>query len=198
MDKQQIEDALKSNNYYVQTTAKSLGIGRTKLYNLISQYEIQLPKPMLGAVPIYKINNTKVNNTYGKMLARCYNPKNKNYEGYGGRGISVYPEWVTNRDAFAEYIMALENFGVVGYSLDRIDNDKGYEPGNLRYATRFEQSNNTRRNRIVTYEGVEYTLAEFCRKVGLGQNFVIDRLKLGFTMEEVINVPLHAKRKSLK
>ena len=73
------------------------------------------------------------------MRQRCSNPKNEQYRNYGGRGIKVCSRWAT-------FWNFLEDVGnrPEGYSLDRIDNDGNYEPGNVRWATPLQQSNNRR------------------------------------------------------
>lgn len=77
------------------------------------------------------------------IKARCLNPKNPGFKNYGGRGIRVCDRW-----------MVFENFLAdmgerpPGTSIDRIDNDCGYEPGNCRWATPIEQGQNTRRCRM--------------------------------------------------
>ena len=78
---------------------------------------------------------------------RCFNPKHTAYRWYGGRGISVWEPWRTDADAFITYIE--ENLGPrpKGCSIDRIDNDGDYAPGNLRWATRKEQVANSRNRR---------------------------------------------------
>lgn len=191
--KEVLKEALASNDFYIQTTAKALGISRTKLYNLISHFEIDGPAKK-GVKPLYKINIKKVNNTYYKMIARCHNPEYTDYKYYGGRGISVCKEWRENRDIFAEYYMKLENYGKDGYTLDRIDNSEDYKPGNVRLTSKIVQANNTRRNKTLEIDGETYTIAEFSRKFDLGQNFVIDRIKLGYTPEEIISVPRYGRR----
>jgi hypothetical protein len=80
---------------------------------------------------------------------RCLNPKNQAFKNYGGRGISMAPEWAGDFAAFKEYVD--RNLGPKpkgDYSIDRIKNHEGYFPGNLRWATRTEQNHNTRRNPI--------------------------------------------------
>lgn len=78
------------------------------------------------------------------MKDRCFNKNSKGYKNYGGRGITVYDGWIHDFQAFYNYISSLPHFGETGYSIDRIDNDGNYEPGNIRYADRKTQNNNRR------------------------------------------------------
>lgn len=76
------------------------------------------------------------------MVARCHNPKRKDYGRYGGKGISVCARW---RDSFALFLEDMGCRPALGLSIDRIDGSKGYEPGNCRWATAKEQAQNTNR-----------------------------------------------------
>ena len=80
--------------------------------------------------------------TWNGAKGRCYNPNNKRFKSYGERGITMYDEWKNDYVKFKEWI--LNNLGErpEEYSLDRINNNKGYEPNNLRWASDKEQSNN--------------------------------------------------------
>jgi hypothetical protein len=81
---------------------------------------------------------------HGAMMARCYSPTNWAYQFYGARGITVHEAW-HDVATFCDWIAA--NLGPCppGHSIDRIDNDCGYEPGNVRWATRSQQTINRRR-----------------------------------------------------
>lgn len=80
-------------------------------------------------------------NVWSAMKDRCLNPNGSNYPNWGGRGITIYAPWVNDFVAFFEYIGPRPT---VQHSLDRIDNDGNYEPGNVRWATRKEQRANQR------------------------------------------------------
>jgi len=79
------------------------------------------------------------------MRLRCTSPKAPSYKDYGARGISVCKQWLDDPTAYITYVGKLVNAGVDGYSIDRIDNDGNYEPGNVKWSTKSEQMTNTRR-----------------------------------------------------
>lgn len=75
---------------------------------------------------------------------RCHNPKDAGYANYGARGIVVYEPWRSDKAAFLRYVLTLEGWDEPRLELDRIDVDKGYEPGNLRFITHRANSRNKR------------------------------------------------------
>ena len=79
------------------------------------------------------------------MKSRCYNSGDISYENYGARGITVCDEWRNNFKAFFDYVITLPNAMKPGYSIDRIDNNGNYEPGNIRWASKHLQSSNQRK-----------------------------------------------------
>ena len=85
--------------------------------------------------PIYRL--------WTNIKQRCYNPNTPNYDDYGGRGITMYAPWVDNFPLFESYILSLGE-KPEGTSIDRVHNDEGYFPMNLRWATRSEQQRNKR------------------------------------------------------
>lgn len=77
------------------------------------------------------------------MRQRCNNPRHKRYADYGGRGIGICKEW----DSFPQFLLDVGEKPGPGYSIDRIDNDGNYEPGNIRWATYSQQSLNRRKRK---------------------------------------------------
>ena len=91
-------------------------------------------------------NDNYIYAAWAAIKQRCYNPNHPAYKDYGARGITLSDEWLKKPLVFVSYIQ--EELGErpsAGYSLDRIDNEGNYEPGNLRWASRQVQASNRRR-----------------------------------------------------
>ena len=95
---------------------------------------------------------------WSNMRQRCSNPNGKSWTNYGGRGIRVCDEWY---DYVAFRSWALAGGYAEHLTLDRVNNDGDYEPGNCRWATRAEQSRNRRSNHVFTRNGQTKTLKEW-------------------------------------
>ena len=83
-------------------------------------------------------------NRVSSCIGRCHNKRLKTYANYGGRGIHVHEEWRKSRREFLRYLLTLEGWDQPDLELDRINVDKGYEPGNLRFVTKAENAKNKR------------------------------------------------------
>lgn len=106
----------------------------------------------------------KLLEVFRNMHDRCSNPRHKNFDRYGGRGIRVCPEW-SSFDAFAKW--ATGSGYAEGLTIDRIDNDGDYTPENCRWATRSEQNNNRSTCIMVEYDGKKMTLKQAAAAAGL-------------------------------
>ncbi len=93
---------------------------------------------------------------WGRAKSRCNNKNSPSYKTYGGRGIKMHKLWETNPKKYVSYVSSLPNAFNEGRTIDRVHNDFGYEPMNLRWSTQSEQVNNQRVGRpgIVNYIGV--------------------------------------------
>lgn len=126
------------------------------------------------------------------MIARCENPRHIAFVNYGGRGIRVCAKWRHNFDAFVEDMGQRPP----GYSIDRIDNDADYEPGNCRWASRREQTMNRSDTREIWIDGVKVTTIEIVEKYGLSASNVFSRYKRGLTGRQIAGLdPLPIKKK---
>lgn len=135
------------------------------------------------------MRKTRLYETWNMMKQRCFNPNNHCYSRYGGRGITVFPGWLNDFQAFYDYVSKLPHFGEEGYTLDRIDVNGNYEPDNVRWADAKTQSRNKRNNIIVEYQGVKMTLAEAAEKSGVQPTTLKRRLKHGETGEYLFRLP---------
>lgn len=126
------------------------------------------------ASSIHNMTDSATHKTWCSMFARCNNEKNPSYPRYGGRGISVCKEWTDFRVFLADMGERPD-----GLTLDRIDVNGGYNKENCRWATRRLQANNRRYQRMVSYQGSEYTVADLARLIGRSYNYVWKRVNKG-------------------
>jgi hypothetical protein len=123
---------------------------------------------------------------YAGMKNRCYNPQDKHFCRWGGRGITVCDEWKNSFQAFYDYVSQLPHFGEKGYSLDRINNDGNYEPGNVRWATNETQCNNRSNQIFLEINGVTKTIAQWAKESGVPYRTIHQRHIMGVTGDALI------------
>jgi hypothetical protein len=126
--------------------------------------------------PIYAI--------WSSMLQRCENRGMPAYDRYGGRGIQVCDEW-HDFDVFYDDMGPRPD---ETYSLDRIDNDGDYCPGNCRWATKKQQSRNRADNRLLTFKGESLCIAEWADRLPLKDSTIRMRLRRGWSTKEALTV----------
>lgn len=130
---------------------------------------------------------------YVNMKTRCYNKNYSLYHRYGGRGIKVCDEWRNSFENFREW--AMNNGWKEELSLDRIDNDGNYEPNNCKWSTVLEQSNNRRTNRLITYNGITDTMANWSRRMNIPYYVIQRRISLNWDIDKVFTEPYRRKAK---
>jgi hypothetical protein len=142
----------------------------------------------MRGTPIYAI--------WGQLVYRCTNPQAPEYEGYGARGITCCPEWRDSFEAFHAHVSQLDHYGEKGYSLDRINNDRGYEPGNVRWATWKEQGRNRRTNHLITYNGTTLTIVEWAERLGIDSRTLYARVTwMKWDVERAFTTSVQKRRK---
>ena len=133
------------------------------------------------------MRNTPEYNVWTLMLRRCRNPNDEAFKNYGGRGIKVCDEWEHDFMAFYNYVGKRPSSK---HTIDRIDNNGNYEPGNTRWATRYEQSNNNRGNRNITIHGWTMNLGQWADFVGKKRQTIFSRLQKGWYPAKAIFYPI--------
>ena len=132
-------------------------------------------------------------NCWIAMKARCHKKTTPKYPLYGGRGISIDDRWL-GRDGFLNFC---NDMGPrpEGTSIDRIDNDGNYEPGNCRWATTLEQSRNKRSTaKKYSVNGGQYTIYELADMTKMSVSGIRNRINRGWTMDRAINTPVNRRK----
>lgn len=129
--------------------------------------------------------------TWLSMRGRCANAAQADYARYGGRGITVCARW-DDFEAFRDDVGPRPS---PAHSLDRIDNNGNYEPGNVRWATAAEQGRNKRNNVRLSLNGETLLLAEWEARTGISAKILDHRIRRGWSAERALTqTPSHSRR----
>lgn len=140
------------------------------------------------------MTNSRLYVAWRNMKSRCGNPKNIEFNSYGGRGISICEAWKNSFEAFSDW--ALSHGYAENLTLDRIDVNGNYCPENCQWITDKEQRLNTRRSHSVTAFGVTKTIKEWSDWSGLGYDTIRNRLVYsGWSPEDAVSAPVQRKKK---
>lgn len=126
------------------------------------------------------------------MRKRCENPNCKDYKHYAGRRITICEEW-HDFDTFEAW--ALSHGYRDGLTIDRVNNNKGYEPGNCRWVSRKSQASNRVTNRYYTINGKTQTLQRWSEETGVPADRIVHRMEHGWSAERAILTPVNRRRK---
>lgn len=125
-------------------------------------------------------------NAYWNMLRRCYDKNHRVYHHYGGRGILVCERW---RNDFWAFVSDMGERPSSKHSLGRINNDKGYYPGNVEWQTDAQQKRNTRRNIPITINGRTQVAIDWAAEKGIPWITVYERINRGWNLYDAVMKP---------
>ena len=171
---------LVTTRYLINGTSTSCGC-RKRDSTLPNTYQ---PTHGLSHHPIYQ--------RWRHMLSRCYCPSHEAYHYYGGRGIRVCERW---RHSVANFYADMGD-PPPGMTLDRIDTNKHYEPGNCRWATPKQQARNRRSNRLLTFNGETFPLSVWAEKLNIKWATLEARLRKGQSVEDALTTPVLYRRQA--
>lgn len=139
-------------------------------------------------------SRTRTYKSWIAMSQRCYHPNSPSFPSYGGRGIAVCDRWRLSYHHFLADMGERPN----GHSLDRIDNDRGYEPDNCRWATATVQARNQRRSSKITHDGQTLTFAGWADETGFSPRLIRQRIRTGWPVALALTAPLGSERSHKK
>jgi hypothetical protein len=144
-------------------------------------------RPYQQQLPYADVNPLTINmmKRWVNIWERCYLPNNSGYEYYGARGICVCQEWMD----FQAFYSFWGDPPFEGATIGRIDNDGNYEPGNCEWQTQEQQNNNTRRSRLITWNGKTQSIRDWAAEYNIGSRRLWERLKRGWDMQRALTTP---------
>ena len=125
--------------------------------------------------------------TWKSIIKRCTNPNDISFKNYGERGIKVCEEWMNDFMAFFNYIGPKPT---QKHSIERINNNRNYQPGNVKWATQKQQCNNKRNNHRITLNGQTMTITQWADFVGIPPKTLHNRINLGWPPVKAIFQPV--------
>lgn len=132
----------------------------------------------------HNMSDSRLYRIWAEIKQRCYNPKATSYENYGGRGIKMCNAWLDSFESFFEWSVA--NGYSDKLSIDRINSDGDYEPSNCRWADATTQANNTRSNRIISFNGKTLTVAQWAKELNVSDKLLRSRLDAGWDFQRAV------------
>lgn len=129
---------------------------------------------------------TPEHKAWTSIKERCFCPTNVNYKYYGLRGITMFEPW---RDSFELFLSYVGKKPTPIHSIDRINVNGNYEPGNVRWSTSKEQCNNRRSNKLILFNGITLTLSQWSDKLGYPKSVIGSRIRNGWDIETALTKP---------
>lgn len=147
----------------------------------------------------YETGSKKLRDVFSEIKQRCLNPKCPDYYLYGGRGINICGDWLSDGGVQLFINWSLDNGYREGLSIDRINNDKDYSPDNCRWVNNSVQGRNKRTNHMITYKNKTLCMMEWAEITGIPYHTLKRRInKYGWSIEKALETPVRdmKRRKS--
>ena len=142
--------------------------------------------------PTHGMSKTRLYKIWAGIISRCSCPSSTSWSRYGGKGIKVCEEWKCF-EPFAEW--ALSNGYTDNLTIDRIDPTKDYCPENCRWASVYEQNNNTKNTIIISYNEETLPLSYWARKLGMNKHTLYERLyRHKWSIEKAFTTPVRSSK----
>ena len=138
----------------------------------------------------YQNNSGSEYGIWRAMKQRCRDKNSINYPRYGGKGVSVCAKWINDFEAFYSDMGPRPS---PDHQIDRIDSNGDYEPVNCRWVDKYEQANNKSDNVILIVDGKKVPRGKAIRDSGLPYPTVVKRLKMGWSVEDALTVPVGSR-----
>ena len=133
--------------------------------------------------------------SWASMKTRCTNPKSPDYPRYGGRGIKVCDRWL---HSFENFLLDLGERPHLKFTLERKQNNKGYEPGNCYWASPKEQANNRSSNVTFLFNNEILNIAQIAEVAGIRRDMLSRLLRKGYSLEEAVARLKLSKKRNMK
>lgn len=160
--------------------------------SLVEGYSKSCGCLMLEKITKHGMSRSRFYWIWHAMKKRCRNPKDRYYQSYGGRGITVCESWLKFSN-FRDDMLSTYKYGL---TIERINNNGNYEPANCRWVTPFEQNFNRRNTIFIIFRGQRLTSNEIERHTSLKPQTVLGRIRNGWSAEEAMTTPITRKQAS--
>lgn len=148
----------------------------------------QFAKQRASSVALHKKHGkrqTRLYTIWEGIKQRCYNEHSINYNNYGGRGIKVCDEWSNSFESF--YNWAIQNGYEESLTIDRINNEDGYNPNNCRWVSNLEQQNNRRNNIQISHFNKTQSLSKWAKELNIPYHILYYNIKHGLSLQQIVD-----------
>lgn len=181
-----VESCLSGDKYECRCECGSVAI--VSRSNLLTGHTRSCGCLRAQAIKSHGLSRSPEYAAWANIYNRCVNAKHPNWNNYGSRGVTLCDSW-RGAGGFAAFFAHIGPRPSRDYTVERIDNDKGYEPGNVRWATRREQMRNTRRNHWIEIDGERKLISDWAKVKDIDATTICHRIKRGMSQRDAVMAP---------